>query len=1165
MKPKSLIKNLLIGLACIGTIACATISALSKNTFATSEAAVGNDGIDDNNAAWHIEAKSWWKSAPRSDVISSYFQFNDGNNIYKKTTVGKNQATVSFNSILCPSSFYIYVKNNKFTDKTINWSVTISFRGTKVLEKSGDHYYLGIGSDDYSNTLNIKNSISVTNVKISSNGISNYSNDSLCKEFDIYNGQFPYINGHSYCYASSGGNATVTYTLTPVSSQDNMIFDGYIGSKTSNRYYNEQLIPSNQAYSSSDSGTLVANFYQKQIKYKLSLYMDSSMTTTYSDDSYKEYDVEFGITLPVIENTNFIIYDGWFEVIAGTISNTATKSIPAGTTGDKTYVLKGHPAEYSVTLNTNGAISCGSLTSYKAGSNTALPIPTKNGYTFGGWYLTSNFTGPVVTAITSTDYGNKVFYANWQGIVYSVNLVTNGASACAPLTSYTSGVGAILPTPTKRGYSFKGWYTSSDFSGSQVTSISGNDYGNKTYYAKWEINVASDGAYRIICYGYYSTHGADWMGCNDSNVKVNLFNDSNSCFYSSATVTISRNISGKSNAGIICDIMLSSLPYRIQFHWEKCYLNTTHSVAEVYYKGQKLNDISFDQNMYGVGASSSFNIPEDCSSEKEKNHQYLKNSSNNVSFVFNNLFNNQSFSTTSSSTGPNISGEEYLTPSGNVEKFNYVKPELTDDYGTDLPLDGYYDIDGKTKFYDEDLKPTDAKNYTNNMVLYPAFKQKVNLDTNGGSMSKTMTTYLSGVNNALPEPTKPGYTFVGWVKKEPTSKSIHTSRASSEPMTVISSSEYNPLELVAVYSIDDYTINYDLDGGYYQQGISNPISYNIESDEFTLINPSKEHYDFIGWTGTDLSQMSTNVVIAHGSSGNRSYTAHYALHKYNIIYQNVDGVNIDALPKTFTYESNSFEISNSISLEGYKFDGWIIDGHKYSNEDQVIIPKGTDHDIIAAATWIKLWGVSFINSITNELLPISLIVEANTKLNQQEIINKISDWQDDVYYYSLDDFYVDQDCKIKFDFSESIIKDTNIYVNYNQITLIEHAVDIFVENYLHPEIDFYDNRDTNNCRGTDGYYQLAKEAFDKMSDEEKEEFLTNSKYILYVERFYTWARNNGETFDTTTFTFRSLKTPYLLNIDEIFYNYDLLIVVITFSATFLLICGYCVIRKKNNI
>jgi len=68
-----------------------------------------------------------------------------------------------------------------------------------------------------------------------------------------------------------------------------------------------------------------------------------------------------------------------------------------------------------------------------------------------------------------------------------------------------------------------------------------------------------------------------------------------------------------------------------------------------------------------------------------------------------------------------------------------------------------------------------------------------------------------------------------------------------------------------------YTITYDLAGG--SVATANPTTYTIESAAITLNSPTREGYSFAGWTGTGLDAATTTVTIAHGSSGDRSYTA----------------------------------------------------------------------------------------------------------------------------------------------------------------------------------------------------------------------------------------------------------------------------------------------------
>ena len=68
---------------------------------------------------------------------------------------------------------------------------------------------------------------------------------------------------------------------------------------------------------------------------------------------------------------------------------------------------------YTVSFNVNGGNSEIEHITVQYGKEYTLPTPTKDGYTFGGWYTTEDFTGSAVTEIPKGSQGNKVFYAKW--------------------------------------------------------------------------------------------------------------------------------------------------------------------------------------------------------------------------------------------------------------------------------------------------------------------------------------------------------------------------------------------------------------------------------------------------------------------------------------------------------------------------------------------------------------------------------------------------------------------------------------------------------------------------------------------------------------------------------------------------------------------------------
>ena len=144
---------------------------------------------------------------------------------------------------------------------------------------------------------------------------------------------------------------------------------------------------------------------------------------------------------------------------------------------------------YQITINLNDSDSTENETRYTNSDLQAL-TPTREGYTFDGWYESADCSGEAVTTITDT---TATLYAKWTPNTYTVTLHTNDGTIAEgeKLTSYTYGVGAKLPTEneiTKTGYTFAGWYESANFSGDSVAAIGKDAIGDKAYYANWTAN-----------------------------------------------------------------------------------------------------------------------------------------------------------------------------------------------------------------------------------------------------------------------------------------------------------------------------------------------------------------------------------------------------------------------------------------------------------------------------------------------------------------------------------------------------------------------------------------------------------------------------------------------------------------------------------------------------
>ena len=151
---------------------------------------------------------------------------------------------------------------------------------------------------------------------------------------------------------------------------------------------------------------------------------------------------------------------------------------------------------YKVTLAGNGG-SGTQLVSYGSGIETPLPTDwTKVGYTFGGWYENSGFTGNKVTSISITAIGDKTYYAKWSATKYKITFAylgaTGGSTTADKTVTYDAAYGT-LPAPEKTGYVFKGWYTSKNGQGTQVkTTTIVKTASEHTLYAYWKDETAPD-------------------------------------------------------------------------------------------------------------------------------------------------------------------------------------------------------------------------------------------------------------------------------------------------------------------------------------------------------------------------------------------------------------------------------------------------------------------------------------------------------------------------------------------------------------------------------------------------------------------------------------------------------------------------------------------------
>ena len=130
---------------------------------------------------------------------------------------------------------------------------------------------------------------------------------------------------------------------------------------------------------------------------------------------------------------------------------------------------------FTVTLDPQGGNVELSTKIVFSGSNYGfMPTPTRSGYTFGGWFTGTNGTGSQVTESTTVSLtANQTLYAKWTAVPvtsYTVTFDAQDGTVSPTYKTVTNGSAyGTLPTPTRSGYTFGGWFTGTNGTGSQVT------------------------------------------------------------------------------------------------------------------------------------------------------------------------------------------------------------------------------------------------------------------------------------------------------------------------------------------------------------------------------------------------------------------------------------------------------------------------------------------------------------------------------------------------------------------------------------------------------------------------------------------------------------------------------------------------------------------------
>ena len=490
-------------------------NAWAARTFKSGQKIYFKDAKDPNLG------NSTWKVSDDNGNVYAYF-WNDSENGW--STYG-NCVSGNWNSENAIYEFTVPGTNKTYTKMLFTRGTAASWENNKTWNQTGDQtpdegqnlFYVTSGTwgayakngaivGTMNNWNPDTNPLSSNKVTISLNYTSATSYDFKVLYGETYYGTTNAISGtvSNQVFSTSGNNCTLNLVVASTSQNYTFTWDD-TNKKLSVTY------PTSHTVTYSQTPAAAANV----------------PTTSPSVTSSKKVASGTSVTFTAQTAITGYTWKGWYDNNAGTgtalsTNKAYTRSITANTTIYAVYT----PNTTTIKLWSDGKLYSSIKATYN--SNILEPKitnPTKDGHSLEGWHINSNLNkriidtdGKLIAGVVNgvieytDDNGNwknissdLTFYAKWTPEIYSITYKDQGDKAFSGThaanypTTHTYDIATSLKSATKPGYTFDGWYTTSDCTGSPVNSLAAKTYtDNITLYAKWTIkqytlNFSGDG------------------------------------------------------------------------------------------------------------------------------------------------------------------------------------------------------------------------------------------------------------------------------------------------------------------------------------------------------------------------------------------------------------------------------------------------------------------------------------------------------------------------------------------------------------------------------------------------------------------------------------------------------------------------------------------------
>ena len=585
---------------------------------------------------------------------------------------------------------------------------------------------------------------------------------------------------------------------------------------------------------------------------------------------------------------------------------------------------------YTVTMDTAGGDPIRPIQYTVESEAFQLPTPVRTGYIFLGWTGEGITEPQEIIEIPQGSTGDRTYTANWQVIEYTITLLEMDGAGTSEALVYTVEQPVTLPTPTREGYAFLGWTVNSDMAPQLTVVLPQGSIGNKTYTANWELT------------GYTVT-----MNLNGGSGETTLLYTVEDEEFALPTPT--RNgyeFVGWTGEGIIMPQLNVTIP-------------TGSTGDKAYTANWQVIEYTITLDTNGGPNVSPI--------------KYTVEDSFTLPYPLRPGYEFAGWTLDGSGMLPATTLIIYYGTTGDL---HYKAEWRLAEYTINMDLNGG---SGKEKVVytitDEDFElPTPTRNgyefvgWKGEGITTPQRIVKIPKGSTGNKaytanwkvIQYTIITLLEGGNAGssgayvytveetftLPTPTRTGYTFWGW-----TGEGITT----PQPNVTIPKGSTGDKTYIENWVETGYTITLDLNGGSGKE----KVIYTMTDEDFELPTPTRNGYEFVGWTGERITTPQTRVKIPKGSTGNKAYTANWKVIRYTITLVTNGGAVIASI--RYTVE-DSVTLPIPPERPGYEFAGWVLDGSGQFPSTPMIIPEGSTGDRIYEAEWrVATYTITYVS------------------------------------------------------------------------------------------------------------------------------------------------------------------------------------------------------------